>query len=168
MSPPLREFTSADEKSIQELSSFPVERMVLAAGMAAIALITGGNVLSRYVLNISLGFTEGFTVLFMVIISMVGAATAFARDRHIVVDYFVGKLPASARSLMELLSYFGVLLCFSMIVIYGFILTYDDYLFETMLSSIEMKQWLFTIWLPISSLLVIYRVVQKIVRWRGR
>ena len=57
-------------------------RVLLAGCMAAMALITFANVLTRYLTDISLAFTEEYSVALMVGVAMVGTALATAMGRH--------------------------------------------------------------------------------------
>jgi hypothetical protein len=47
-----------------------LERVLLAAAMGAMALITAANVLTRYLSNISLAFTEEYSVALMVVVAL--------------------------------------------------------------------------------------------------
>ncbi len=60
-----------------------VEKVLIAAAMATMALITAGNVVSRYVTNISLAFTEEYSVMLMVVVALLGTALATAAGRHV-------------------------------------------------------------------------------------
>ncbi len=100
-----------------------IERVVLAAGMAAMALITLANVVTRYFSNISLAFTEEYSVVLMVLVTLVGSSYAFAAGRHVRIDYFAGLLSTRGRRALELVSLSLVLLVFGVIVVYGVRLT---------------------------------------------
>ena len=60
--------------------------------MALVCVITFANVLVRYFTNASFAFTEEFSVFLLVVMTLAGASAAFARNRHIRMEYFVGKL----------------------------------------------------------------------------
>ena len=59
------------------------EEVAVAAGMAAIALITAINVVVRYLTNISFAFTEEYSVVLMVLVTILGTSLAMAGGRHI-------------------------------------------------------------------------------------
>ena len=76
------------------------ERILLAAAMGAMALITAANVVTRYLSNVSLAFTEEYSVVLMVVVALVGSALAIACGRHIRIAYFTDMLsPANRRPL---------------------------------------------------------------------
>ena len=59
------------------------EHWTAAALLAAMALVSFVNVLSRYLLHYSLAFTEEITVNLFVCMSVVGAGIAFERAGHL-------------------------------------------------------------------------------------
>jgi TRAP-type C4-dicarboxylate transport system permease small subunit len=144
------------------------EEVVVAAGMAAIALITAANVVTRYLTNISLAFTEEFSVVLMVIVTLFGTALAMAGGRHIRIGYFVDLLSARGRRIAEMAAMILVVICFGILLIYGALLTWDEYRFESLTPGLGQPQWLHTGWLPLLSVLVIARAIGRFVRlWRG-
>ena len=66
-----------------------IEEACAALAMALICIITFANVLVRYFTNVSFAFTEEFSIFLMVVLTLFGAAAAFARDRHIRMTFFV-------------------------------------------------------------------------------
>jgi len=145
-----------------------VEEVAIAAGMAAIALITAANVLVRYLTNISFAFTEEYSVVLMVIVTVLGTSLAMAGGRHIKIEYFVYLLKPRARQIAEIAAMVLVIICFGIITIYGASLTWDEYRFESLTPGLGHPQWLHTGWLPLLSLFVIGRAAGRAKRmWRG-
>lgn len=144
------------------------EEVVVAAGMAAIALITAANVVVRYLTNISFAFTEEYSVVLMVIVTVLGTSLAMAGGRHIRIEYFTYFLSARGRQIAEIVAMALVILCFGIIMVYGFKLTWDEYRFESLTPGLGDPQWLHTGWLPLLSLFVIGRAAGRALRmWRG-
>jgi TRAP-type C4-dicarboxylate transport system permease small subunit len=145
-----------------------VEEVAIAAGMAAIALITAANVVVRYLTNISFAFTEEYSVVLMVIITILGTSLAMAGGRHIKIEYFVYLLGPRGRRIAEMIAMGLVVICFGIIAVYGASLTWDEYRFESLTPGLGHPQWLHTGWLPLLSLFVIGRAVGRARRmWRG-
>jgi len=103
------------------------EEVVVAAGMAAIALITAANVVVRYLTNISFAFTEEYSVVLMVVVTVLGTSLAMAGGRHIKIEYFTYFLSARGRQIAEIVAMVLVIVCFGIIMVYGFKLTWDEY-----------------------------------------
>ena len=80
-----------------------IEEFFAALAMALICLITFANVLVRYFTSQSFAWTEEFSVFLLVVLTLAGASAAFARNRHIRMEYFVGKLPAGDYKSLQLL-----------------------------------------------------------------
>ena len=57
-----------------------IEEACAALAMALICVITFANVLVRYFTNVSFAFTEEFSIFLMVVLTLFGAAAAFARS----------------------------------------------------------------------------------------
>lgn len=138
-----------------------LESVAMAVCMAAIALITGANVVTRYLTNISLAFTEEFSVALMVIATLLGTSFALANRRHIIINYFVVQLSPHGQAIAEMVAMGLVIVCFGIIVVYGAWLTWDEYRFDVLSPGMELPQWWLTGWLPLLSLLVIWRAVER-------
>ncbi len=147
--------------------SAKVEEFFAAAGMALICLITFGNVIVRYFTDESFAFTEEFSVFLMVFMTFVGASAAFVRNAHIRVTFVTDRLgPVAAHALELLVMALGVLL-FALIAWLGTRLAYDEWKFETTSPGIGIPQWLYTVWLPILSCVIVLRLLGRMHRlWR--
>jgi TRAP-type C4-dicarboxylate transport system permease small subunit len=141
-----------------------LERVLLALCMAAIALITFANVATRYTTNISLAFTEEYSVALMIGVAFIGASLATAAGRHIRIGYFVDSRAPRIRRGFEIFAMALLILCFSLIAWKGAWLAWDEYDFEILSPGLGHPQWLYTVWMPLLSLLVIARAAGRILR----
>lgn len=144
--------------------SLKLEEVLLASAMAAMALITGANVLTRYLTDVSLAFTEEYSVLLMVLVAMVGTSYAVAGGRHIRIGWFVDELWPRARRPAELAACALTILCFALIGYYGAYLTWDEYRFESTTPGLGNPQWFYTGLLPLLSVLVVARTLGRLTR----
>jgi TRAP-type C4-dicarboxylate transport system permease small subunit len=137
--------------------------------MALICLITFANVVTRYLSNYSFAFTEEFSVFLLVVLSFLGASAAFGADRHIRMSFFTRRLPSRwADSIEAGLSLLAVAL-FGTLVWYGLRLSWDDWRHDTTSPGMGLPQWIYSIWLPVLSVLIVMRLLGHAVRaWRGR
>ena len=141
-----------------------LERVLLAAAMAAMALITAANVVTRYLTNISLGFTEEYSVVLMVVVALIGSALAMACGRHIRIGYFTDLLSPDNRRRAEMLAMLLTIVCFGLLAVFGAYLAWDEYRFEVLSNGLGNPQWLYTGVLPLLSLLVIGRAAGRLLR----
>jgi TRAP-type C4-dicarboxylate transport system permease small subunit len=141
-----------------------VEDGIAAIAMALVCVITFGNVLVRYFTNASFAFTEEFSVFLLVVMTLAGASAAFARNRHIRMEYFVGKLGPGAHRRVEILVTLVGAVLFAVLAFYGFYLFLDDWQYGTTSPGIGVPQWIYTVWLPLFSVLITLRILGRLAR----
>ncbi len=155
---------SAGRENPKTAVPLKVEEVLLAAAMAAIALITAANVVTRYLSDISLAFTEEYSVVLMVIVALLGSSVAAASGRHIRIGYFVEMLGARGQRVAEMAGLVLTVICFGILVWYGYRLAYDEYRFEVLSNGLGNPNWWYTGWLPLLSAVVVLRAVGRFVR----
>ena len=141
-----------------------IEEAIAAAVMVLICLITFANVVVRYLTNASFAFTEEFTVFLMVVLTFVGSAAAFARNRHIRMSFVTDRLPAGVAAKLELLVMLLAAIMFGVLAWYGWKLFLDDWQYDTTSPGIGIPQWIYTIFLPILSAVIVLRIAGR--TWR--
>jgi len=150
--------TAEGKKRAGGLSLASVERLLMAVSMGALCLLTMANVLVRYFSDISFAFTEEISVVLMVVMTLIGASHAFANNRHIAISFFVEKRPVVRR-----LAFRFATLCsltvFGLLTYYGSYMAWDDYHYEVTTPSLGIPQWLYTVWLPVLSAVIVLRLL---------
>lgn len=144
-----------------------IEEAAAAAAMALICLITFANVVVRYLTNASFAFTEEISVFLLVVLTLVGAAAAFARDLNIRVTFFAEMLPARPRRALELAGMALSALLFTLVGWYGWRFFLDDWNYGTTSPGLGIPQWMYSIWLVVLSVAIVARVAGRLWRvWR--
>ncbi|MCG6121112.1 MAG: TRAP transporter small permease [Microvirga sp.] len=138
-----------------------IEEALGAAAMAAICLISFGNVLARYFTNVSFAFTEEFSVFLLAFMTFVGASAAFATNEHIRITFLVDRLNPTWRFVCEMIALLATTIMFSLIVYYGGKVTYDEWYWRETSPGLGNPTWLYTIWLPLLSVAIILRVIGR-------
>ena len=141
-----------------------VERFLMAASMGVLCLLTMANVLVRYFTDISFAFTEEISVALLVVMTLVGASHAFASNHHIAISFFVDRKPVLRRAARRFAAFYSLLM-FGLLAWYGVLMAWDDYSFEVTSPSLGVPQWWYTVWLPVLSILIVFRLLA--VLWRG-
>ncbi|OZI71586.1 TRAP transporter small permease [Bordetella genomosp. 12] len=143
---------------------FHIEEAIAALIMALLCLITFANVLTRYFTDVSFAFTEEFSVFLVVVMTFVGAATAFTRGHHLAITFLVDKLPARGRRWQRRFALLCALIMFGVLLWYGGLMCWDDYETEVTSPGLGVPQWWYTISIPVLSALVIVRLLQLLLR----
>lgn len=135
-----------------------LERLVAALAMAGICAISFANVLVRYISNYSFAFTEEYSTFLMVLLTFVGASVGIARRNHMRVAFFADR-GHLWRHFTGIAARLASLIMFGMIVWYGGWLTWDQYRFEELSAGLGVPTWIYTIWMPLLSLLIMGRIL---------
>ena len=162
--------------------------------MAALALITFANVLTRYftntsfawteeisvflmiepatiastiITNTSFAWTEEISVFLMIVLAMVAGSAAVARDRHIRIEFFSARGSARRQRRLALFGAAMVALLFALMTALSIRLVWDDWRYGETSPGIGVPQWWYSIWLPVFSALICARAV-GLLRRRSR
>jgi TRAP-type C4-dicarboxylate transport system permease small subunit len=117
----------------------------------------------RYATNVSFAFTEEYSVFLLVIVTFVGAGLAYTNNGHICISILVNKVGRNGKIFLNSLAFISSVLMFVLLVYYGSDLAIDEYLFEETSPALGYPTWIYTMWLPLLSLAVLFRIFQ--VQW---
>ena len=141
-----------------------IEKVLAAAAMAALCLITLGNVVTRYLTNYSFAFTEEYSIALMVVVTMLGASIATAADRQIRITWFARMLPPALERVAEIVATLATVAMFALVLVLGARLVWDEYRFEVTSPGLGEPQWIYTLALPVLAAAVIGRAIGYLVR----
>src|SRR3712207_6508112 len=103
--------SSREQRTVSESSRQPIlreageiERALAAIVLGIICLITLANVVVRYFTNYSFAATEEISVVLMVVLALLGSATAVARRRHIAITILVDRLPRPLKRFADVIA----------------------------------------------------------------
>jgi len=146
-----------------------LEKVVAASAMAALCLITLGNVVARYLTNYSFAFTEEYSIALMVVVTMLGASLATALDRQIRITWFADLLPRRGRLAAEIAATLATVAMFGLLIGLGARVVWDEYRFEVTSPGLGEPQWIYTLALPLLACAVVGRALGHLLRvWRAR
>ncbi|WP_374302583.1 TRAP transporter small permease [Ferrovibrio sp.] len=145
------------------------EDWIGAAVMLLLAAITFANVIARYFTDQSFAWTEEISISLMVILTMVAASAAVARDRHIRIEAFFERGTPQRRRVLALVSAAATVVGFLVLTVLAARFAYDDYRFDVTSPGIGVPQWWYSVWLPVLSAAIAFRGAQVFWRkWQGR
>ncbi len=136
-----------------------IEEAVAAGVMALLGLITLANVVVRYLTNYSFAFTEEYSIALMVVVALLGTSIAAARNRHMRISWFVERMPRPLALAANFVAMLAAAAMFALLVGLGAKLTWDEYRFEVLSPGLGEPQWVYTLMLPLFSVLVLARVI---------
>ncbi|WP_340150560.1 TRAP transporter small permease [uncultured Sneathiella sp.] len=139
---------------------FRIEEAIGALAMGLICVISILNVIVRYATDVSFAFTEEYSVFLLVIVTFVGAGLAYTNNGHISIAILVNWLGGRWAMLLKTISFLASISLFAMLVYYGGDLTYDEYRFDETSPALGYPTWMYTIWLPLLSVAILFRIVQ--------
>lgn len=133
------------------------EDWIAAAAMAALCLITMGNVVVRYLSDRSFAWTEEISVFLLVLMTMAGASAAALRDTHIRIEFF---LHSGSERRRRRLALFGAALAaafFAALAVLTGRMAWDDFRYGETSMGIGVPRWWYTAWVPALSALIALR-----------
>jgi TRAP-type C4-dicarboxylate transport system permease small subunit len=136
--------------------------------MALLCLLTFANVIVRYLTNFSFAFTEEISVWLMVVMTLFGSAAAFTRGAHIAITWFIDKLPPRGLAVVRRAGLAASVTMFVLLAVLGARMAWDDFKFDVTSPAMGLPQWLYTVWLPVLSVLVLWRLAQALFRVSSR
>ncbi len=145
-----------------------VEDWVAVLAMAALALVTFVNVVVRYLSDESIAWTEEISVFLMIVVTLVGASAAVARDRHIKIEYFLDAGSAVRRRRLAAFGALATALFFALLCVLSVRLVWDDIRYEETTPGIGLPKWWYSVWLPLLSAGIAARAVGLFLRKRAQ
>lgn len=138
-----------------------IDWLLVVAGFWALAGIVFAQVVARYVLGNSIGWSEEVARALLVAVTFLGCAIAMRRNTHIAIEVVFAYLPASVgRVLVTVIDILKIGLS-GALVIMGYTLTVTT---RQKLTSIDVsKAWLYG---PVTMFLALMTVYSMLVAWR--
>lgn len=126
--------------------------------IALLALITFINVLVRYLTSDSFAWTEEISVFLLIVLTMVGASSAFVRSQHIRIEFLADSGSPQRQHRLAVIANVIVLLFFILLAVLSARMLYDDYTWGDTSPAIGVPNWWYTVWMPILATLIALRV----------
>lgn len=137
------------------------ERWLSSLALVVIALISLGNVVTRYVTGGSLAFTEEFSVFLLVVLTFAGASVALRRNGHIRIGLLERALPEAPRKALIAFQWLCGVIVLGLITWFGARLTWEEYQWESLSPGLGLPQWWYIVWLPVLSAAMLVRQTQQ-------
>ena len=140
-----------------------LEELLGATLLALMALLAFVNVITRYIFQVPLAFTEEIEINAMVWLTLFGTSAAFRRRHHLKMLFFQDRLPAKVRVWFNyIIAFLGVGL-FASLGYLGYMQLLEERFLEIISESLGLPQWIYTMCIPIGCSLIVFRIIQATV-----
>ena len=133
-------------------------------GVTLLVIIVGiafANVVTRYVARYSIAFTEELALFLFVWLVMLGTSRAFREGSNMSVSLLYNKFPLKIRGFLYFLSMALSIFFFASLAYWGCLQISEELSLGTMTESMALPIWIFTISMPLISVLTIARILQR-------
>lgn len=134
---------------------------ILVAVMVTISFV---NVITRYFIRMSLSWSEEITVNLFVWVVMLGTAIAFKKGSHLGMEFIYERFPDRIKKILFLLSAILSIAFFVVLGWLGAIEVKDEIDLCVITESLAIPVWYYTIAIPVFSVLVVFRILQNVVK----
>jgi TRAP-type C4-dicarboxylate transport system permease small subunit len=140
-----------------------LEEMLGATLLLVMAVLTFANVITRYVFEYPLAFTEEIEVNALVWLTLFGTASAFRRKRHLRMLFFQDKLQEKVKAMLNIVIALMSASLFTCLGYLGYKQVLDERFLEITSESLNYPQWIYTVCIPIGCTLIVYRILEAAV-----
>lgn len=127
-------------------------------------ILTFINVIARYIILASMPFVEELTCVGLMILSILGAATAAKRSAHLGLSVITDLMPLTVQRIIALIcDLLSAAFC-AAIVYFGYLMVQNQLNNNILSMGMSWPVWLYGIWLPIGGAVLFIREVQLAVK----
>lgn len=124
------------------------------------SVITFANVISRFIFNFSISFTEEVTINLFVLLTFVGASLGIYKRAHLGFSLIYEKFNGTNRIILTLFIGSIITLFFVATGYYGFEIVQSQMQRGQTTPALGWPQWIFTLGLPVGCVFCVYRTVE--------
>jgi C4-dicarboxylate transporter DctQ subunit len=125
-----------------------IEEGICILCLVAMTALVFANVFSRYVLHLSLSFSEEITTNLFVLLSMMGTAIAARRRAHLGLSILTDAVgPKTRRSLLIFGFGLATVFCFA-VFFYGIKMVHNEYILGQVTPSMQWPEWIYGCFVP--------------------
>lgn len=147
-----------------EKEKIKFDEAIAAILLLVMTLLAFMNVLSRYMLHISISFTEEITTNMFGLMTFIGAAIAMKRGKHLGLTIITDHLPEKAVRLLTIFSNFIGIGMFTVILIQSSFMVRDEYVSGALSAGMQWPIWIYGCIVPFGSLILIAIFIMEIVK----
>ena len=137
-----------------------IEETICIVCLLAMTALVFANVFSRYVLHLSLSFSEEITTNLFVLLSMMGTAIAARRRAHLGLSILTDAVSPKLRRILLIFG-FGLATVFSFAVFfYGVKMVQSEYILGQVTPAMQWPEWVYGLFVPFGAIFMTLRFAQ--------
>ena len=137
-----------------------IEEAICILCLIAMTALVFANVFSRYVLHLSLSFSEEITTNLFVLLSMMGTAIAARRRAHLGLSILTDAVSPKVRRAMLIFGYaLSTVFCFA-VFFYGIKMVRNEYILGQVTPSMQWPEWIYGCFVPFGAAFMTIRFAQ--------
>jgi len=134
-----------------------IEKFICITTLSVMLFLTFVNVISRFMLHMSLSFSEEIVTSLFVLASLAGASIAIRDKSHLGLDYFTSSVGASVQKWLAIIANaLGILMC-SIILYFGIFMVLGEYTSHQLSATMQWPEWIYGLTVPVGTFLLIFR-----------
>lgn len=141
-----------------------IEHILLIFSASVMCIISFSNVISRYLLDHSLAFTEEITINMFVLLTFVGTAVGVRKQSHLGFTLFYDKANVTLKKFLTLFIGIVVVTVFIIFAYYGYRMVQFQVFSSQTTPALGWRQWVFSLGFPIGCLLCVIRAIESTVK----
>ncbi|MFC4409946.1 TRAP transporter small permease [Chungangia koreensis] len=139
---------------------------IITVCLSVTVILTLVQVIFRFVLKMSLSWSQEVVMISFVYSVLFGAALAFKNSEHLTVDIFENAKPI-VQKIFNVISFTAVAIMIVVLIVYGFQLVADNLASGQIVGFLPIKKGYVYLALPLSAIFMLYYHVKRVIPWRG-
>ena len=137
-----------------------IEEGICILCLIAMTALVFANVFSRYVLHLSLSFSEEITTNLFVLLSMMGTAIAARRRAHLGLSILTDAVSPKVRRALLIFGFgLSTIFCFA-VFFYGIKMVRNEYILGQVTPSMQWPEWVYGCFVPFGAAFMTLRFAQ--------
>jgi C4-dicarboxylate transporter DctQ subunit len=125
-------------------------------------LLTFVNVVSRFVLHMSLSFSEEIVTNLFVLASLAGSSMAIANGTHLGLDYITSSMSKTMQRMLAVMANMLGIILACLIVYFGIHMVIDEFVSKQLSATMQWPEWIYGMAVPCGASLLVFRYCHAI------
>lgn len=134
-----------------------IEKFICVVTFVVMLILTFVNVVSRFVLHMSLSFSDEIVTTLFVLASLAGSSIAIKDGLHLGLDYITTKMSPKAQGFLFFLSNILGVIFWVIVLYYGIGMVQGEFTDHQVSARLGIPEWIYGMTIPVGCVLLIVR-----------